>query len=101
MLLIFFLFSCKRSNDDNSSKIRGKWISAKQTYITSYDKDGEEFPPPPPRENLGLSFYSEDSCEANFPFFKVDFSDNSDVAKEFIFARNVKEKLNIRSTKIL
>lgn len=90
ILLTLFLLGCKKSTDDNSySKIAGKWIFVNQTDIISYDKDGYGFPPPPPRENLGLNFYSKDSCES-FEIY-MEFIDSIKNWKEIRKDNNIKK----------
>ena len=79
MFFVFILIGCQ-SNENKSldSKILGKWVFASEYFITRYDNEGFEEPPPPPREHFGYNFFTKDSCEANQMFvdlttFDVDY----------------------------
>jgi hypothetical protein len=72
IFLVVLLIGCQSKESKNyKSKISGKWIFAEEYFITRYDDEGFEEPPPPPREHLGYNFFSKDSCETNFSFFKI------------------------------
>jgi len=66
IFLVVFLTGCQSKEGKNyESKILGKWIFSDEYFITRYDNEGYEEPPPPPREHYGYNFFSKDSCEAN------------------------------------
>lgn len=72
IFLVVLLIGCQSKDSKNyQSKISGKWLFVEEYFITRYDNDGYEEPPPPPRENLGFNFYSKDSCEANYIFVEI------------------------------
>ena len=68
ILILILFFSCQKKKD---YKIEGKWIFVTEFNLPNFDKDGNDIPPLPPRENLGFNFYSKDSCEANERFFDL------------------------------
>ncbi|WP_262150972.1 lipocalin family protein [Chryseobacterium foetidum] len=73
IFLVLLFIGCQSKEVKNyESKILGKWIFAEEYFITRYNDEGFEEPPPPPRERLGYNFFSKDSCETNFSFFKIN-----------------------------
>ncbi|MBD8083398.1 hypothetical protein [Chryseobacterium caseinilyticum] len=99
IFLVFLLIGCQsKENKNYESKILGKWLFVEEYFITRYDNEGFEEPPPPPRENLGFNFYSKDSCEANENYvdlksFHVDYFHTK-------FGRKTCYKMSIDSLKI-
>ncbi|WP_312075357.1 hypothetical protein [Chryseobacterium sp.] len=92
IVLVFLLIGCQsKENKNYESKILGKWIFADEYFITRYNDEGFEEPPPPPREHLGFDFFSKDSCEANENYYLIDFQGKSDGNN--IFERDVLKKL--------
>jgi hypothetical protein len=76
IFLFFILVSCQSNENKNlESKISGKWIFVEEYFITRYNDEGFEEPPPPPIENLGFYFFSKDSCEANQMFVDLKTKD--------------------------
>lgn len=73
IFFVFILTNCQSNDNKNiHSEILGKWIFAEEHFISTYDNEGFLVPPPPPRERLGYNFYTNDSCETNFSFFKIN-----------------------------
>lgn len=76
IFLVFLLIGCQsKENKNYESKILGKWIFADEYFITRYNDEGFEEPPPPPREHLGYNFFSKDSCEANVNYVDINSFD--------------------------
>ena len=99
IILIITLGSCNSENKKNEiksknldSKILGKWIFADEYFISRYDDEGFEVPPPPPRERLGYNFFTKDSCETNFSFFKINDTTKLDFRGHYSDRKNLGRK---------
>lgn len=93
IFLFFLLIGCQsKENKNYESKISGKWLFAEEYFITRYDDEGFEEPPPPPRERLGYNFFSKDSCETNFSFFKINDTTKLDFRGKYSDVENIGRK---------
>ena len=99
IILIISFSSCNSESKKNEnkrkileSKILGKWIFTEEYFISRYDDEGFEVPPPPPRERLGYNFFTKDSCETNFSFFKINDTTKLDFRGHYSDIKNLGRK---------